>query len=71
MRPSFRHSGERYRESRDVVLEFSQDLDSSPVFWDLDLDLRPVDSDLDLDLRPVDLRLGLDTSGLEPNFPLA
>jgi len=59
-----------------------QDLDSSPVFWDLDLDLRPVDSDLDLDLRPVDLDLdldlpppdlrhGLDTSGLEPDFTLA
>ena len=45
-----------------------QDLDSSPVFWDLDLDLdlRPVDSDLDLrpmdldlDSTPPDLRLGL------------
>jgi len=32
-----------------------QDLDSSPVFWDLDL--RPVDLDLDLDLTPPDLRL--------------
>jgi len=46
-----------------------QDLDSSPVFWDL----RPVDLDLDsrlmeLDLSPPDLRLGLDTSGLELDF---
>jgi len=51
-----------------------QDLDSSPVFWDvdlrpvdsdLDLDLRPMDLDLDLDFTPSDVRLGLDTSGLK------